>query len=62
MFSPRSSSYSSTDMEETVGWCLTIAGSYQETQSGTQEAGMILTSKGILCGKGEKCGAEDKKG
>lgn len=49
-------------MEETVGWCLTRAGSYQETQSGTQEAGMILTSKGILCGKGEKCGAEDKKG
>lgn len=62
MFSPRSSSYSSTDMEDTVGWCLTRTGSYQETQSGTQEAGMVLTSKGILSRKGEKCGAEDKKG
>jgi len=62
MFSPRSFSYSSTDMEETVGWCLTRTGSYQETQSGTQETGMILNSKGILSGKGEKCGAQDKKG
>lgn len=49
-------------MEETVGWCLTRTGSYQETQSGTQETGMILNSKGILSGKGEKCGAQDKKG